>query len=106
LDLAVELDDEESRQANMADIPSQLLFVHYMESVKVRRNVCHVGLAAFFVIQLDSKIPKCDSVVCRANSHWKPNASAPSAQIKSTPVASFDFHKEPITTIEWHPSAM
>ncbi|KAF3019135.1 ribosome biosynthesis protein rrb1 [Penicillium rubens] len=36
--------------------------------------------------------------------HWKPNASAPSAQIKSTPVASFDFHKEPITTIEWHPS--
>ncbi|KUM62027.1 hypothetical protein ACN42_g5092 [Penicillium freii] len=36
--------------------------------------------------------------------HWKPNAAAPSAQITSTPVASFDFHKEPITTIEWHPS--
>ncbi|KAJ5674515.1 Ribosome assembly protein rrb1 [Penicillium maclennaniae] len=33
-DLAVELDDEESRQAGMADIPPQLLFVHYMESVK------------------------------------------------------------------------
>jgi ribosome assembly protein RRB1 len=36
--------------------------------------------------------------------HWKPNAAAPSAQITSTPVASFDFHKEPITSIEWHPS--
>jgi ribosome assembly protein RRB1 len=36
--------------------------------------------------------------------HWKPNAAAPSAQITSAPVASFDFHKEPITSIEWHPS--
>ncbi|KAI9683898.1 MAG: ribosome biosynthesis protein rrb1 [Trizodia sp. TS-e1964] len=34
-DLAVELDDEESRvHAGVADIPAQLLFVHYMELVK------------------------------------------------------------------------
>ena len=34
-DLAVELDDEESREeAGLADVPSQLLFVHYMELVK------------------------------------------------------------------------
>ncbi|PKY03339.1 ribosome biogenesis protein [Aspergillus campestris IBT 28561] len=33
-DLAVELDDEESRAAGMAEVPPQLLFVHYMESVK------------------------------------------------------------------------
>lgn len=36
--------------------------------------------------------------------HWKPNAAAPSAQITSSPVASFDFHKEPVTSIEWHPT--
>lgn len=33
-DLAVELDDEESRQSGMAEVPPQLLFVHYMDSVK------------------------------------------------------------------------
>ncbi len=34
-DLAVELDDEESRDtAGVADVPPQLLFVHYMDSVK------------------------------------------------------------------------
>lgn len=34
-DLAVELDDEESRDtADVKDVPPQLLFVHYMESVK------------------------------------------------------------------------
>ena len=34
-DLAVELDDEESRDtAGIADVPPQLLFVHYMEDVK------------------------------------------------------------------------
>lgn len=34
-DLAVELDDEESRDtAGVADVPPQLLFVHYMEAVK------------------------------------------------------------------------
>jgi ribosome assembly protein RRB1 len=34
-DLAVELDDEESRDtAGVADVPPQLLFVHYMEQVK------------------------------------------------------------------------
>ncbi|KAJ9219461.1 hypothetical protein DTO169C6_8191 [Paecilomyces variotii] len=36
--------------------------------------------------------------------HWKPNASSPSSQLRPSPVASFDFHKEPITSIEWHPS--
>ncbi|KAN0067365.1 WD40-repeat-containing domain protein [Elaphomyces granulatus] len=33
-DLAVELDDEENRDAGVTDVPPQLLFVHYMESVK------------------------------------------------------------------------
>lgn len=34
-DLAVELDDEESRDtAGVQDVPPQLLFVHYMEEVK------------------------------------------------------------------------
>jgi ribosome assembly protein RRB1 len=33
-DLAVELDDEEDREAALADVPPQLLFVHFMESVK------------------------------------------------------------------------
>ncbi|KAJ5785350.1 Ribosome assembly protein rrb1 [Penicillium pulvis] len=36
--------------------------------------------------------------------HWKPDAASPSSQIRASPVASFDFHKEPITSIEWHPS--
>lgn len=36
--------------------------------------------------------------------HWKPSSSAPSSQIRPSPVASFDFHREPITSIEWHPS--
>ena len=33
-DLAVEMDDEEAHEAGMADVPSQLLFVHYMEMAK------------------------------------------------------------------------
>ena len=36
--------------------------------------------------------------------HWKPNAAAPSAQISAAPVASFDFLKEPVTSIQWHPT--
>lgn len=37
-DLAVELDDEESREtAGVPDVPPQLLFVHYMEMVKEAR---------------------------------------------------------------------
>lgn len=36
---------------------------------------------------------------------WKPSpTAAASASIKSTPVASFDFHKEQITSVEWHPT--
>ena len=36
---------------------------------------------------------------------WKPQpGAAPAAQITSTPVADFNFHKKPITSIEWHPS--
>lgn len=34
---------------------------------------------------------------------WKPN-SASSAPSKPTPVASFNFHKEQITSVEWHPT--
>ncbi|KAK2748160.1 ribosome biosynthesis protein rrb1 [Myotisia sp. PD_48] len=33
-DLAVELDDEEARDSALVDVPSQLLFVHYIEMVK------------------------------------------------------------------------
>lgn len=33
-DLAVEMDDEEGRDPNLTDVPPQLLFVHYMDSVK------------------------------------------------------------------------
>ncbi|KZZ93543.1 WD40/YVTN repeat-like-containing domain protein [Ascosphaera apis ARSEF 7405] len=36
--------------------------------------------------------------------HWKPAAGNASAQIRPKPVASFNFHKEPITSIEWHPT--
>lgn len=36
--------------------------------------------------------------------HWKPGASSGSGQIKPSPVASFDFHKQPVTSIEWHPT--
>lgn len=39
--------------------------------------------------------------------HWKPSAGAPSgsgSQIRSRAVASYDFHKQPITSIEWHPT--
>lgn len=36
--------------------------------------------------------------------HWKPTPSTPSSQIKPSPVASFDFHREPVTSIEWHPT--
>lgn len=32
---------------------------------------------------------------------WKPNSPASS---KPTPVASFNFHKEQITSVEWHPT--
>jgi ribosome assembly protein RRB1 len=35
--------------------------------------------------------------------HWKPSSSG-SGQIKPSPVAAFDFHKQPITSIEWHPT--
>jgi ribosome assembly protein RRB1 len=34
---------------------------------------------------------------------WKPQ-SAGSSQIKPSPVADFNFHKQPITSIEWHPT--
>jgi ribosome assembly protein RRB1 len=34
---------------------------------------------------------------------WKPNTSS-STPAKPTPVASFDFHKEQITSVEWHPT--
>ncbi|EEH22815.2 hypothetical protein PABG_05026 [Paracoccidioides brasiliensis Pb03] len=37
--------------------------------------------------------------------HWKPNTSGgATSQLKPKPVASFDFHKQPITSIEWHPT--
>ncbi|KAK2798311.1 hypothetical protein FQN50_008867 [Emmonsiellopsis sp. PD_5] len=36
--------------------------------------------------------------------HWKPNTSGGSSQLRPKAVASFDFHKDPITSIEWHPS--
>ncbi|TQS37766.1 hypothetical protein Golomagni_01746 [Golovinomyces magnicellulatus] len=32
---------------------------------------------------------------------WKPNSA--SMSLKSTPVASFSYHKEPITSVEWDP---
>lgn len=36
---------------------------------------------------------------------WKPEpGAAAGAQLKSSPVADFHFHKKPITSIEWHPS--
>ena len=35
---------------------------------------------------------------------WKPQQGAPSTQLKPSPVASFNFHKKPITSIEWHPT--
>lgn len=35
--------------------------------------------------------------------HWKP-ASAGSSNPKPRPVASFDFHKEQITSVQWHPT--
>lgn len=35
---------------------------------------------------------------------WKPNAAFSSASTKPTPVASFSFHKEQITSVEWHPT--
>ena len=34
---------------------------------------------------------------------WKPNANL-AAPLKPMPVASFNFHKEQITSIEWHPT--
>ncbi|PGG97665.1 hypothetical protein AJ79_09124 [Helicocarpus griseus UAMH5409] len=36
--------------------------------------------------------------------HWKPNTAGGSSQLRPKPVASFDFHKEPVTSIEWHPT--
>ena len=40
---------------------------------------------------------------------WKPQSSSSgsgggSQQLKPSPVANFTFHKEPITSIEWHPT--
>jgi ribosome assembly protein RRB1 len=35
---------------------------------------------------------------------WKPSAPAPGKASKPSPVASFAFHKEQITSIEWHPT--
>jgi len=37
---------------------------------------------------------------------WKPQPSqnTGNAQLSPTPVASFNFHKKPITSIEWHPT--
>jgi ribosome assembly protein RRB1 len=35
---------------------------------------------------------------------WKPQQGSSSAQLKLSPVASFKFHKKPITSIEWHPT--
>lgn len=35
---------------------------------------------------------------------WKPQNSDPSAQLKPSPVANFNFHRKPITSIEWHPT--
>ncbi len=34
---------------------------------------------------------------------WKPQ-SAGNSQVKPSPVADFNFHKQPITSIEWHPT--
>ncbi|KAK6384930.1 Ribosome assembly protein rrb1 [Exophiala oligosperma] len=34
---------------------------------------------------------------------WKPQSSG-SSQLKPSPVADFNFHKKPITSIEWHPT--
>jgi ribosome assembly protein RRB1 len=36
--------------------------------------------------------------------NWKPDTANPSKTIRSSPVASFNFHKEQITSIEWHPT--
>lgn len=37
--------------------------------------------------------------------HWKPGTGSGSGgQLRPSPVASFDFHREPITSIEWHPT--
>lgn len=33
---------------------------------------------------------------------WKPQSGG--GQVKPSPVADFNFHKEPITSIEWHPT--
>lgn len=36
---------------------------------------------------------------------WKPSGpSAQRGQLRPKPVASFNFHKQPITSIEWHPT--
>ncbi|KAI9861169.1 MAG: ribosome biosynthesis protein rrb1 [Vezdaea acicularis] len=42
---------------------------------------------------------------------WRPSSSsssgsssAPNGRTASTPIATFDFHRAPITSIEWHPS--
>ncbi|KAK3994187.1 WD40-repeat-containing domain protein [Cladorrhinum sp. PSN332] len=35
---------------------------------------------------------------------WKPSAAGGSVAGKPTPIASFDFHTEQITGIEWHPT--
>ncbi|KAK4183015.1 WD40-repeat-containing domain protein [Podospora australis] len=35
---------------------------------------------------------------------WKPSAAGGSVAGKPTPIASFDYHKEQITSVEWHPT--
>lgn len=36
---------------------------------------------------------------------WKPQQGAPAgSKLSPSPVANFNFHKKPITSIEWHPS--
>ena len=35
---------------------------------------------------------------------WKPQQPNASSQIKPSPGANFNFHKQPITSIEWHPT--
>lgn len=36
--------------------------------------------------------------------NWKPSTTSPASAIRSTPVASFSWNKEQITSIEWHPT--